>query len=119
MKRDPLELYVEAELGELLNLRFTAGSGNALGDADLKPKNLSLSDLQFGIECKRTTRSNNHLVNWDDYQKAKKQIERGGFIPVMVTQNKANHRMAHLSLDDFKNLLEIVKEAHDLILNKE
>ena len=111
-KRDPLELFVEEELGDLLGLRLTSGSGNQLGDGDLKPKAIQIDrQVNLGFECKRTTKSKNHLVSWNDYQKAKAQIERGGNTPVMVTQNSLHNKMVHLSFEDFKHLLELLAEA--------
>jgi len=108
---DPLEEYVEAEIGELLNLRFTAGSGNALGDGDLKPRARDIhADIQFGVECKRRTTTKAHTVPWSEYQKAKKQVEKGGNTLLFVTQNAARHRMVHMDFADFKQLLLILME---------
>jgi len=113
--RDSLELYIEEELGDLLNLRLTSGSGNQLGDGDLKPRYRKLDDIHFGIECKRTSRGKNHNVKWDDYQKARKQVERGGQVLLFVTQNEVRDVMVHLRFQDFKWLLEIIQEAYQIV----
>lgn len=111
--RDPLEHRILEELGDLLNLRFTSGSGNALGDGDLKPRFREIeSHLDFGLECKRKTTSKSHTIPWPEFIKAKTQVERSaGRKLLFVTQNSERHIMVHLELGTFKNMLEIVQEA--------
>jgi len=114
-RRDPLEHYVLEELEDLLDLRLTSGSGNQLGDGDLKPRYRTLDDISFGVECKRTSRGKNHTVKWADYQKARQQVERGGQTLLFITQNEVKDVMVHLRFEDFKWLLEIIKEAYQIV----
>jgi len=111
MPRDELELFIESELGELQQLRLTSGSGNQFGDGDIKPiVRQLLAYASFGYEAKRTSTSRNHLVKWNDWEKARKQIHRQDNIPILVTQNSMKHRMVHLEFDDWKQLMQLLKE---------
>jgi hypothetical protein len=110
-----LEVWVEGEFGALLDLRLTSGSGNHWGDGDLKSKSLRLDGMNFGFECKRTTTTKNHVLYHGDLMKAIRQIEGHNRIPVIVTQNSLRERMVHLRPDDFKLVLELVKEALEVL----
>jgi hypothetical protein len=111
VRRNILEHRVYEELGDLLTLRYTSGSGNQLGDADLKPRYYNLSNpVEFGIECKQTSRGKNHNVKYDEFQKALKQVGMSGRMLLFCTQAQTNDVLVHMRLEDFKTLLEIIHE---------
>ena len=110
MPKQALEQIVMDELGELLNLRYTPGSGSVRGDADVVPKATDSScPVQVGFECKDRGVAS-HSVPAAEWKKAKMQISRQGLDPVFVTRNKDREVLVHLEMSAFRNLLEMILE---------
>lgn len=104
--RQSLELYVLENAGPL-KVRLTSGSGNQLGDGDIKPTHKGNSHTpELGFEMKDRSTSPSHSVPSRDWEKAKTQIKLNGAIPVFVTRNSQGEVLAHLR---YKDLIGIIQ----------
>jgi len=104
-KRQALEDRILEDLREF-GYRGTSGSGNKLGDGDIKPFHIDRGVVQFGFECKDNTKKEHHGMPKADWNKAKSQIAAAGFDPVFVTRNSNFEIVAHLQWDSFIELLD-------------
>jgi len=85
----------------------TAGSGNALGNADMRMTHDSTYPIRLGGECKDSPSGarKNHTIPWVEWQKAESQIVRGGAVPVFFTGVQGKGEMAHMRLEDWMGLV--------------
>lgn len=104
-RRQALEARILEDL-KGLGYRGTSGSGNQLGDGDVKSFYINIGHTQFGFECKDRGVQEHHGVSAADWKKAKLQIRAAGFDPVFVTRNKNGEILAHIGWEDFIELLE-------------
>ena len=107
-RRQALEEYILAFL-EDLGYRGTAGSGNKLGDGDVKPRSIQQDKRQFGFEC-NARNDTSHSVATADWNKAKLQIQLLGLSPVFVTRNSAGEVLVHLKFEEFFSMMEELEE---------
>jgi hypothetical protein len=85
----------------------TAGSGNALGNADMRMTHDDQYPIRLGGECKDSPTGvrKNHTVPWAEWLKAESQIVRGGAIPVFFTGVQGKGEMAHMKMTDWMDLV--------------
>lgn len=107
-RRQSLEDRILEDLEEL-GYRGTSGSGNKLGDADVKPIYRKIGQLQFGFECKDRSTQDHHGVPAAAWRKARSQILAQGYDPVFVTRNSKGEILAHLQWGDFVGLIEAIE----------
>jgi len=109
-RHQALEERIFEDLEEF-GYRYTSGSGNKLGDADVKPTSSHQGELEFSFECKDRPSQRHHGVPAADWKKAKQQILSSGYDPAFVTRNSEGEILVHIQWNDFLLLLNHIYES--------